>query len=88
MADDLESKAKRNTEIMHDPSQQNPALPIEAQLEKVGDSTPPIKDQYADTPATAQLVTSTHDRDSVQPPNPSAPPAKAAPAMPLKERES
>lgn len=87
MSDDLESKAQKNIEIAHDPSRINPTLPVEAQLERVGDSTPPIKDEYAPTRAEATLVTSTHDRDSVQPPNPNNPVSYVAPEMPLKNKE-
>lgn len=87
MSDDLESKAEHNLDIQNNPDKQNPALPVEAQMKKAGDSTPPIKDQYQDSPPDATPLTSTHDRDSVQPPDPARAAFRGAPPMPLKEQK-
>jgi hypothetical protein len=80
-------KGQESIDIAHDPSRLNPTLPVEAQLPKAGNDTPPIKNQYQDSPSDVTPTTSTHDRDSVQPPNPNNPVSYVAPEMPLKEQK-
>lgn len=80
----MDDKAQKNIDRANDPSKLDPNLPVEAQLEKAGE-TPPVKNQYADSPTTNPVV-STHDRDSVQPPDPTRG-AFGAPEMPLKEKK-
>lgn len=82
----MDDKAQRNIDRMSDPSKLDPNLPVEAQLEKAGE-TPPVKNQYADSPTTNNPVVSTHDRDSVQPPDPTRAGTLGAPEMPLKEKK-
>lgn len=83
MADNSD-KAQANIDIQHDPSKRDPNLPVEAQMEKAG-KTDPVERQYADSPSDSPIVTSTHDRDSVQPPTPGQTPYAFAPEMPLKD---
>lgn len=82
----MSDKGDKNLEIQNNPDKLNPNLPVEAQMERAGEPEP-IKNQYADSPPDATPLTSTHDRDSVQPPDPSRLAAKQAPEMPLKNQE-
>lgn len=81
-----EDKGQKNIAIQHDPSKINPLLPVEAQMERAGEPEP-IKNQYADSPSDVTPLSSTHDRDSVQPPDPARATARFAPEMPLKKQE-
>jgi len=81
---DNQDKGQANIDIQHDPSKQDPNLPVEAVMEKAG-KTDPVERQYADSPPDLGVVTSTHDRDSVQPPTPGQPAYRFAPEMPLKD---
>lgn len=83
---DQKDKAQTNIEIQHDPAKQNPNLPVEAQMEKAGEA-PPIERQYQDSPSDAFPLSSTHDRDSVQPPDPQRAATRYAPEMPLKKKK-
>jgi hypothetical protein len=81
-----QGKGQENIDIQHDPSRLNPLLPVEAQMKPAGEPEP-IKDQYADSPSDVTPLSSTHDRDSVQPPDPNRINARFAPEMPLKNQE-
>jgi hypothetical protein len=83
---DQNEKGQKNIEIQHDPNLRSPNLPVEAQMEKAGEPKP-IERQYADSPRQDTPLTSTHDRDSVQPPDPMALSRQRAEEMPLKDQE-
>ena len=83
---DQSDKGQKNLEIQHDPHKRNPTLPVEAQMEKAGEPEP-VKNQYADSPDQRTPLTSTHDRDSVQPPDPHQLSQPRAEEMPLKDQK-